>query len=100
MGRQESPPLIERKGQVDTDAQETSRASKFCRQVISVSVSLSFQKMCGLRKSKSKDNILEPLFKRRYSSQVYWPRLFVRTSMEESKYKLTGKDTDCAESKR
>jgi len=29
MGRQESPQLIERKTQVDTDAQETSRASKF-----------------------------------------------------------------------
>ena len=29
MGRQESPQLIERKGQVDTDAQETSRASKY-----------------------------------------------------------------------
>jgi len=28
MGRQESPQLIERKTQVDTDAQETSRASK------------------------------------------------------------------------
>jgi len=28
MGRQESPQLIERKAQVDTDAQETSRASK------------------------------------------------------------------------
>jgi len=27
MGRQESPQLIERKGQVDTDAQETNRAS-------------------------------------------------------------------------
>jgi len=29
MGRQESPQLIERKTQVDTDAQETSRASNF-----------------------------------------------------------------------
>ena len=29
MGRQESPQLIERKGQVDTDAQETNRASKY-----------------------------------------------------------------------
>jgi len=29
MGRQESPQLIERKGQVDADAQETSRASKY-----------------------------------------------------------------------
>jgi len=29
MGRQESPQLIERKEQVDTDAQETSRASKY-----------------------------------------------------------------------
>jgi len=29
MGRQESPQLIERKGQVDTDAQETSRASNY-----------------------------------------------------------------------
>jgi len=28
MGRQESPQLIERNAQVDTDAQETSRASK------------------------------------------------------------------------
>jgi len=28
MGRQESPQLIERKTQVDTDAQEASRASK------------------------------------------------------------------------
>jgi len=28
MGRQESPQLVERKTQVDTDAQETSRASK------------------------------------------------------------------------
>jgi len=28
MGKQESPQLIERKGQVDTDAQETSRTSK------------------------------------------------------------------------
>jgi len=31
MGRQESPQLIERKTQVDTDAQETSRASKYSR---------------------------------------------------------------------
>jgi len=30
MGRQESPQLIERKAQVDTDTQETSRASKYC----------------------------------------------------------------------
>jgi len=30
MGRQESPQLIERKTQVDTDAQETSRASIYC----------------------------------------------------------------------
>jgi len=29
MGRQESPQLIERKTQVDTDAQETSRAFKY-----------------------------------------------------------------------
>jgi len=29
MGRQESPQLIERKTQVDTDAQETSRASNY-----------------------------------------------------------------------
>jgi len=29
MGRQESPQLTERKGQVDNDAQETSRASKY-----------------------------------------------------------------------
>jgi len=29
MGRQESPQLTERKTQVDTDAQETSRASKY-----------------------------------------------------------------------
>jgi len=29
MGRQESPQLVERKGQVDTDARETSRVSKF-----------------------------------------------------------------------
>jgi len=29
MCRQESPQLIERKTQVDTDAQETSRASKY-----------------------------------------------------------------------
>jgi len=29
MGKQESPQLIERKTQVDTDAQETSRASKY-----------------------------------------------------------------------
>ena len=29
MGRQESPQLIERKGQVDTDAQETNGASKY-----------------------------------------------------------------------
>jgi len=29
MGRQESPQLIERKTQVDTDAKETSRASKY-----------------------------------------------------------------------
>jgi len=28
MGRQESRQVIERKGQVDTDAQETNRASK------------------------------------------------------------------------
>ena len=46
MGRQESPQLIERKGQVDTDAQETNRASKYCRQVISIPVSLCFQKKC------------------------------------------------------
>jgi len=32
MGRQESPQLIERKTQVDTDAQETSRASKYFMQ--------------------------------------------------------------------
>jgi len=100
MGRQESPQLIERKGQVDADTQETSRASKYCRQVISIPVSLCFKKMCGLSKYKSKDNILETLFKRRYSSQMYWPRLFVRTSTEESKYKRTGRDTDCAENKR
>jgi len=31
MDRQESPQLIERKGQVDTDAQETSRASKYIK---------------------------------------------------------------------
>jgi len=31
MGRQESPQLIERKGQVDTDAQEISKASKYNR---------------------------------------------------------------------
>jgi len=31
MGRQESPQLIERETQVDTDAQETSRASKYYR---------------------------------------------------------------------
>jgi len=30
MGRQESPQLIEKKTQVDADAQETSRASKYC----------------------------------------------------------------------
>jgi len=29
MGRQESPQLTERKTQVETDAQETSRASKY-----------------------------------------------------------------------
>jgi len=29
MGRQESPQLIERKTQVDTDAKETSTASKY-----------------------------------------------------------------------
>ena len=29
MGRQESPQLLERMTQVDTDAQETSRASKY-----------------------------------------------------------------------
>jgi len=29
MGRQESPQLIERKTQADTDAQETSRASEY-----------------------------------------------------------------------
>ena len=29
MGRQESPQLIERKTQADTDGQETSRASKY-----------------------------------------------------------------------
>jgi len=29
MDRQESPQLIERKTQVDTDTQETSRASKY-----------------------------------------------------------------------
>jgi len=34
MGRQESPQLIERKTQVDTDAQETSRASKYKKQLI------------------------------------------------------------------
>ena len=33
MGRQESPQLIERKTQVDTDAQETSRASKYYRKI-------------------------------------------------------------------
>ena len=31
MGRQESPQFIERKTQVDTDAQGTSRASKYIR---------------------------------------------------------------------
>ena len=35
MGRQESPQLIERKTQVDTDAQETSRASKYSLEVLS-----------------------------------------------------------------
>jgi len=34
MGRQESPQLIERKTQVDTDAQETSRASKYNFQIL------------------------------------------------------------------
>jgi len=34
MGRQESPQLIERKTQVDTDAQETSRASKYLPHII------------------------------------------------------------------
>jgi len=36
MGRQESPQLTERKTQVDTDAQKTSRASKY----IGISISL------------------------------------------------------------
>ena len=35
MGRQESPQLIERTGQVDTDAQETSRASQYNTIVLS-----------------------------------------------------------------
>jgi len=52
MGRQESPQLIDRKGQVDTDAQETSTASKYCRQVISIPVSLCFQKCADCAKAK------------------------------------------------
>jgi len=51
MGRQEWPQLIERKTQVDTDAQETSRASKYRRQVISIPCQHLLSKMCGLRKS-------------------------------------------------
>jgi len=35
MGRQEWPQLIERKGQVDTDAQETNRASKYMSTITS-----------------------------------------------------------------
>jgi len=38
MGRQESPQLIERKGQVDTDDQEISRASKYCNAAFTSSV--------------------------------------------------------------
>jgi len=37
MDRQKSPQLIERKTQVDTDAQETSRASKYISTVYSYS---------------------------------------------------------------
>jgi len=37
MGRQESPQLIERKTQVDTDAQKTSRASKYTDYIIETS---------------------------------------------------------------
>jgi len=54
MGRQESPQLTERKTQVDTDAQETSRASKDCRQVISIPVSLCFQKCVDCAKAREK----------------------------------------------
>ena len=54
MGRQESPQLIDRKGQVDADAQETSRASKYCRQVISIPVSLCFKKCADCAKARAK----------------------------------------------
>jgi len=36
MGRQESLQLIERKTQVDTDAQETSRASKYSNMPLTI----------------------------------------------------------------
>jgi len=36
MDRQESPQLIERKTQVDTDAQETSRASKYILSIFNI----------------------------------------------------------------
>ena len=54
MGRQESLQLTERKTQVDTDAQETNRASKYCRQVISIPVSLCFQKCVDCAKAREK----------------------------------------------
>jgi len=54
MGRQESLQLIERKGQVDTDGQETSSASKYVRQVISIPVSLCFQKCVDRAKARAK----------------------------------------------
>jgi len=42
MGRQESPQLIERKTQVDTDAQETSRASKYYTFVSAITLLLKY----------------------------------------------------------
>jgi len=63
MGRQESPQLIDRKGQVDTDAQETSTASKYCRQVISIPVSLCFQKCADCAKARAKIAFLKRCLK-------------------------------------
>jgi len=71
MGRQESPHLIERKGQVDTDTQDTGRASRCCRQVISIPVSHCFQKCVDCAKARAKIIFLKHCLKRRYSSQGY-----------------------------
>jgi len=51
-----TPSKTSKKGRLnnDTDAQETSRASKYCRQVISIPVSLCFQKCVDCAKARAK----------------------------------------------